>query len=162
MERRVTSHTEEEEMNQRRRLLGMARKGDERAISKLFELYQVKVYTGETLKKSKTSFSKDPQPLNSEKQSSAKSKKSQTTKSKKAVADRQKASDSAPRKSAQPKAAKKAQTKTKATASKTLSSKAKKPVAKPKPQKIEKAKAKGPAKGGGKVKKAKAPVKAKK
>ena len=51
MERRVTSHTEEEEMNQRRRLLGLARKGDEKAINKLFELYQVKIYTGDALKK---------------------------------------------------------------------------------------------------------------
>ncbi len=75
MERRVTSHTEEEEMNQRRRLLGQARKGDEKAIGKLFELYQVKVYTGETLKKSKTSFSKDPQPLSSEKRQGSKVKK---------------------------------------------------------------------------------------
>ena len=53
MERRVTSHTEEEEMNQRRKLLGLARKGDQKAISKLFELYQVKIYTGESLKKVK-------------------------------------------------------------------------------------------------------------
>ncbi|MCA9472956.1 MAG: hypothetical protein MRJ96_16285 [Nitrospirales bacterium] len=82
MERRVTSHTEEEEMNQRRRLLGLARKGDEKAIDLLFELYQVKVYTGETLKKSKTSFSKDPQPLNAEKKSSPKTKKSPETQSK--------------------------------------------------------------------------------
>ena len=51
MERRVTSHTEEEEMNQRRKLLGLARKGDQKAISKLFELYQVKIYTGDLLKK---------------------------------------------------------------------------------------------------------------
>ena len=51
MERRVTSHTEEEEMNQRRKLLGLARKGDQKAISKLFELYQVKLYAGELLKK---------------------------------------------------------------------------------------------------------------
>ena len=32
MERRVTSHTEEEEMNQRRRLLTLARKGDQKSI----------------------------------------------------------------------------------------------------------------------------------
>ena len=43
MERRVTSHTEEEEMNQRRRLLTLARKGDQKAIESLFELYQVQV-----------------------------------------------------------------------------------------------------------------------
>ena len=51
MERRAGSHTEEEELNQRRRLLNSARKGDPKAISKLFELYQVRVYTGEVLGK---------------------------------------------------------------------------------------------------------------
>lgn len=53
MERRVTSHTEEEEMNQRRYLLNLARKGDQKAVRKLMELYQVKVYTGENLKRLK-------------------------------------------------------------------------------------------------------------
>ncbi len=53
MERRVTSHTEEEEMNQRRRLLTLARKGDQKSIELLFELYQVKVFSGEALKKKK-------------------------------------------------------------------------------------------------------------
>ncbi len=47
MERRTASQTEEEEMNQRRRLLNQARRGDPKAISRLFELYQVRVYTGE-------------------------------------------------------------------------------------------------------------------
>ncbi len=51
MERRAASHTEEEEMNQRRRLLNAARKGDAKAISKLFELYQVRVLSGEQLAK---------------------------------------------------------------------------------------------------------------
>ncbi len=51
MERRAASHTEEEEMNQRRRLLNLARKGDVKAINKLFELYQVRVYSGEMLNK---------------------------------------------------------------------------------------------------------------
>ncbi|MDE3036211.1 MAG: hypothetical protein KGL03_12860 [Nitrospirota bacterium] len=51
MERRAASHTEEEELNQRRRLLNSARKGDPKAISKLFELYQVRVYSGELLSK---------------------------------------------------------------------------------------------------------------
>jgi hypothetical protein len=51
MERRAASHTEEEEMNQRRRLLNQARKGDVKAINKLFELYQVRVYSGEMLNK---------------------------------------------------------------------------------------------------------------
>ncbi len=53
MERRVTSHTEEEEMNQRRRLLSQARKGDQKSIELLFELYQVKVFSGDALKKKK-------------------------------------------------------------------------------------------------------------
>ena len=53
MERRVTSHTEEEEMNQRRRLLTLARKGDKKAVESLFELYQVRVFSGEALKKKK-------------------------------------------------------------------------------------------------------------
>jgi hypothetical protein len=47
MERRAASHTEEEEMNQRRRLLNAAKKGDQKAVAKLFELYQVKVYNSE-------------------------------------------------------------------------------------------------------------------
>ncbi len=53
MERRAGSHTEEEEMNQRRRLLNLAKKGDEKAINRLFELYQVRVYSGPTLSKAK-------------------------------------------------------------------------------------------------------------
>ncbi len=63
MERRVTSHTEEEEMNQRRKLLTLARKGDQKAISKLFELYQVKLYTGELLKKVRSLPTKPPTPV---------------------------------------------------------------------------------------------------
>jgi hypothetical protein len=51
MERRSASHTEEEELNQRRRLLNLARKGDPKAINRLFELYQVRVYSGDKLKK---------------------------------------------------------------------------------------------------------------
>jgi len=51
MERRAASHTEEEEMNQRRKLLGAARRGDTKAISKLFELYQVRVLNGDQLAK---------------------------------------------------------------------------------------------------------------
>ncbi|MDR4480642.1 MAG: hypothetical protein R3B37_12980 [Nitrospira sp.] len=58
MERRAASHTEEEEMNQRRRLLGMARKGDPKAISKLFELYQVRVLNGDMLSKLNKSYYK--------------------------------------------------------------------------------------------------------
>jgi hypothetical protein len=53
MERRAASHTEEEELNQRRRLLNLARKGDPKAISRLFELYQVKVFTGEAFIKAR-------------------------------------------------------------------------------------------------------------
>jgi hypothetical protein len=51
MERRAASHTEEEEMNQRRKLLNAARRGDPKAISKLFELYQVRVLSGDQLAK---------------------------------------------------------------------------------------------------------------
>ncbi len=51
MERRGASHTEEEEMNQRRRLLSAARRGDTKAIGKLFELYQVRVLSGDQLAK---------------------------------------------------------------------------------------------------------------
>ena len=50
MERRVTSHTEEEEMNQRRILLAQARKGVTKAIDELMELYQVRVYSGDSIK----------------------------------------------------------------------------------------------------------------
>ncbi|MBA5871836.1 MAG: hypothetical protein GDA68_17860 [Nitrospira sp. CR2.1] len=45
-------------MNQRRRLLGLARKGDPKAISKLFELYQVRVLNGEMLSKLNKSYYK--------------------------------------------------------------------------------------------------------
>jgi hypothetical protein len=51
MERRAASHTEEEEMNQRRRLLNAAKKGDQKAVAKLFELYQVRVYNNEMVNK---------------------------------------------------------------------------------------------------------------
>jgi len=51
MERRAASHTEEEEMNQRRRLLNAAKKGDPKAINKLFELYQVRIFSGEMVNK---------------------------------------------------------------------------------------------------------------
>lgn len=51
MERRAASHTEEEEMNQRRKLLSAARRGDTKAISKLFDLYQVRVLSGDQLAK---------------------------------------------------------------------------------------------------------------
>ena len=51
MERRAASHTEEEEMNQRRRLLNAAKKGDQKAIAKLFELYQVRVYNNDMVSK---------------------------------------------------------------------------------------------------------------
>ncbi|MDF2459345.1 MAG: uncharacterized protein K0S79_1761 [Nitrospira sp.] len=51
MERRAASHTEEEEMNQRRRLLNAAKKGDQKAVAKLFELYQVRVYNNEAVSK---------------------------------------------------------------------------------------------------------------
>ena len=47
MERRAASHTEEEEMNQRRKLLNAAKKGDQKAVGKLFELYQVRIFSGD-------------------------------------------------------------------------------------------------------------------
>ena len=51
MERRGASNTEEQELNQRRRLLNLARKGDPKAITRLFDLYQVRIYSGESLNK---------------------------------------------------------------------------------------------------------------
>lgn len=65
MERRVTSHTEEEEMNQRRRLLTLARKGDQKAVESLFELYQVRVFSGDALKKKKLPSFPIPTPTGS-------------------------------------------------------------------------------------------------
>jgi hypothetical protein len=63
MERRAASHTEEEEMNQRRKLLNAARRGDTKAIGKLFELYQVRVLSGEQVAKvNKTSTYMAPVP----------------------------------------------------------------------------------------------------
>ncbi len=74
MERRVTSHTEEEEMNQRRRLLTQARKGDQKSIDLLFELYQVKVFSGEALKKKKLPSFPVPKPANGSGKGGAKGK----------------------------------------------------------------------------------------
>ncbi len=51
MERRAASHTEEEEMNHRRRLLNAAKKGDQKAIAKLLELYQVRIHSGDMVQK---------------------------------------------------------------------------------------------------------------
>jgi hypothetical protein len=68
MERRVTSHTEEEEMNQRRHLLALARKGDENAVTKLMELYQVKVYSGNSLKSIKIQKLPPPPPSHKHKE----------------------------------------------------------------------------------------------
>jgi hypothetical protein len=51
MERRAASHTEEEEMNHRRRLLNAAKRGDQKAIGKLLELYQVRIYSGDMVTK---------------------------------------------------------------------------------------------------------------
>jgi len=51
MERRAASHTEEEEMNHRRKLLSAAKKGDQKAIGKLLELYQVRIYSGDMVTK---------------------------------------------------------------------------------------------------------------
>lgn len=51
MERRAASHTEEEEMNHRRKLLNAAKKGDQKAIAKLLELYQVRIHSGDMVQK---------------------------------------------------------------------------------------------------------------
>ena len=51
MERRAASHTEEEEMNHRRRLLNAAKRGDQKAIGKLLELYQVRIHSGDMVQK---------------------------------------------------------------------------------------------------------------
>lgn len=72
MERRVTSHTEEEEMNQRRHLLTLARKGDQESIDLLFEFYQVKVFTGDALNKKKLPSFPVAKPANSSEKGKAK------------------------------------------------------------------------------------------
>lgn len=77
MERRAASHTEEEEMNQRRRLLGLARKGDPKAISKLFELYQVRVLSGDVLSKMNRSYYKSASQQKNAASGSAKANKSE-------------------------------------------------------------------------------------
>lgn len=51
MERRAASHTEEEEMNHRRKLLNAAKRGDQKAIGKLLELYQVRIHSGDMVQK---------------------------------------------------------------------------------------------------------------
>ncbi|MDW7654852.1 MAG: hypothetical protein SCG74_05735 [Nitrospiraceae bacterium] len=51
MERRVASHTEEEEMNHRRKLLNAAKRGDQKAIGKLLEIYQVRIHSGDMVQK---------------------------------------------------------------------------------------------------------------
>ncbi len=51
MERRAASHTEEEEMNHRRKLLNAAKRGDQKAIAKLLELYQVRIHSGDMVQK---------------------------------------------------------------------------------------------------------------
>jgi hypothetical protein len=88
MERRVTSHTEEEEMNQRRSLLTLARKGDQKSIDQLFELYQVKVFSGDALKKKKLpSF--PVKPSNGSGKGGSKSSKNKVKTSKVSIADAQ-------------------------------------------------------------------------
>jgi hypothetical protein len=51
MERRPASHTAEEELNERRRLLNAAKKGDQKAIAKIFELYHVRVHNNAMVSK---------------------------------------------------------------------------------------------------------------
>ena len=38
-------------MNQRRKLLNAAKKGDQKAVGKLFELYQVRIFSGDQVQK---------------------------------------------------------------------------------------------------------------
>lgn len=102
MERRAASHTEEEEMNQRRRLLNLARKGDPKAINRLFELYQVRVYSGDNLKKVGRLPFVPPRPSGSEKNS----KRDDHGRAKVAGARRRLAARHAARKAAQRKRAK--------------------------------------------------------
>ena len=81
MERRAASHTEEEEMNQRRKLLNAARRGDTKAISKLFELYQVRVLSGDQLAKvNRTSTYMTPVKQSSKSKAAQKSEKSSASK----------------------------------------------------------------------------------
>ncbi|SPP65417.1 hypothetical protein [Nitrospira lenta] len=65
MERRAASHTEEEEMNQRRKLLNAAKRGDQKAIGKLFELYQVRVMNPDQLTKINKVYAAMPIPVKS-------------------------------------------------------------------------------------------------
>jgi hypothetical protein len=103
MERRAASHTEEEEMNTRRRLLNAARKGDAKAIGKLFELYQVRVLSGDQLAKvNKTSTYMVPvKPSKAGRSKAAKAAKQPDPKPAKAAV---KSAKPAPRASAKPKA----------------------------------------------------------
>ncbi|MEQ1793952.1 MAG: hypothetical protein ABL970_07140 [Nitrospira sp.] len=65
MERRAASHTEEEEMNQRRKLLNAAKRGDQKAVGKLFELYQVRVMNPDQLTKINKVYAAMPIPVKS-------------------------------------------------------------------------------------------------
>lgn len=65
MERRAASHTEEEEMNQRRKLLNAAKRGDQKAIGKLLELYQVRVMNPDQLTKINKVYAAMPIPVKS-------------------------------------------------------------------------------------------------
>ena len=67
MERRAASHTEEEEMNQRRKLLNAAKRGDQKAIAKLFELYQVRVMNPDQLTKINKVYAAMPLPVKASK-----------------------------------------------------------------------------------------------
>ena len=67
MERRAASHTEEEEMNQRRKLLNAAKRGDQKAIAKLFELYQVRVMSPDQLTKINKVYAAMPLPVKASK-----------------------------------------------------------------------------------------------
>lgn len=136
MERRAASHTEEEEMNQRRKLLNAAKRGDQKAIGKLFELYQVRVMNPDQLTKINKVYAAMPIPVKSGSsrsgRQSAKSGKQPPTKPGAAA----KPVPAAKSKPAKPeKAAKSAKAATPAKSAKPAAPVSKKPAKKPGPRK---------------------------
>ena len=130
-------------MNQRRHLLALARKGDQKAVNQLMELYQVRVYSGDSLKslKIRKSLPVLSPPKSKEGAASAKPK---PVKRRKGATAKPKATPKIKPKAA-PKAARVAVTKAKSTSPKPARSKGKaspklqpartKAVRKPKPAK---------------------------
>ena len=130
-------------MNQRRHLLALARKGDQKAVNQLMELYQVRVYSGDSLKSLK--IRKSLPVLNPPKpKDGAASAKPKPVKRHKGAAPKPKAAPKVKPKAA-PKAARVAVTKAKSASPKPTRSKGKvspklqparpKAVRKPKPAK---------------------------